>query len=113
MENNKSLFDIAMTVKKSCKEIKLATFFLLALRFWYRMNIMEYGKIQITLQAIVEYALYAEKIYSNRDKHVTIQKETCCWKSPPPDFVKFNVDGAIFYDQHKIKIGITLRDDKG
>lgn len=33
------------------------------------------------------------------------------WCKPPPRVSKLNIDGAIFPNQHKARVGISLRDD--
>lgn len=37
----------------------------------------------------------------------------CNWKPPAEDFVKLNVDGAIFFNPQKVGIGAIFRDNKG
>lgn len=36
-----------------------------------------------------------------------------CWKPPSKDFVKVNVDGAVFANEDKSGIGIVIRNHDG
>ena len=36
-----------------------------------------------------------------------------CWKPPSVDFVKINVDGAVFPDENKFGIGVVIRNHEG
>ena len=36
-----------------------------------------------------------------------------CWKPPSADFIKINVDGAVFPDENKSSIGVVIRNHEG
>ena len=36
-----------------------------------------------------------------------------CWKPPLVDFVKINVDRAVFHDENKSGIGVVIRNHEG
>ena len=36
-----------------------------------------------------------------------------CWKPPSVDFVKINVDGAVFPNENKSGIGVVIRNHEG
>lgn len=37
----------------------------------------------------------------------------CCWIHPPQEIMKLNINGVMFYDQHKARMRVILRDHKG
>ncbi|KAF5481279.1 hypothetical protein F2P56_001946, partial [Juglans regia] len=41
------------------------------------------------------------------------RKTVCSWKPPPIGFLKLNVDGAMIFSQHKVGVGVILKDERG
>lgn len=37
----------------------------------------------------------------------------CCWQHHPHNYLKLNMDGAIFFDYQKVGISFILRDEQG
>lgn len=63
---------------------------------------------------MIDFALSMKKIPNTmRQVPISQQKTSYSWQPPPTDFLKLNVDGAMFYDQHKAGVGIILLDTKG
>ncbi|KAF5469006.1 hypothetical protein F2P56_013111 [Juglans regia] len=71
---------------------------------------MEVALYQSGCRTPAQKAYKQVQVFDGVSKQVT---KVLSWSPPPPGFLKLNVDGAIFPDQHRAGIGIILRDGKG
>lgn len=51
--------------------------------------------------------------YQQSHPHNQVKKRPIKWEPPPLNFLKRNVDGALFFDHKKSGIGCLLRDHQG
>lgn len=62
----------------------------------------------------MEHAISLQRMFTMARQKPSIEiKKLCGWKLPPVGFLKLNVDGAMFRDQHKAGIGAILRYENG
>ncbi|XP_035545034.1 uncharacterized protein LOC118348152 [Juglans regia] len=90
----------------------LEKLFLIAWGMWYRRNQRLQADVVLTSRQATENALITYK------SHLQIQephggKTVCRWLPPEQGMLKLNVDGAVFANQRRARVGVILRDDKG
>lgn len=62
---------------------------------------------------MIDHVLFMQKLHQQLEESKTIKDKLCYyWQPPPEGYFKLNVDGTLFFDQHRARVGI-VRDEKG
>lgn len=85
-------------------EEDLAKFFIIEWGLWSQRNEMIYEKTNTHLQAAIEKDLSTISFYKECNEVHNSKKKEFGWTPPPDDFLKFDTDGAMFFDQHQTGI---------
>lgn len=64
-------------------------------------------------RALKNALLVLSNFHISHDMGVPLKRNEHRLEPPQDEFLKFNVDGAIFFDIEKIGIGVIVRDKKG
>lgn len=93
----------------------LEKFLLIAWGFWYKRNQRVCENKSLKPEQVVDHDLSLLKDHKDfKDRSKKTSQVKCCWIRPPPHgILKLDVDEAVFHDQHKARVDILLRDDKG
>lgn len=111
-----SFWDVVLHVRDKGGIEMFATFFVICWALWYQRNQFLYEKVVHHCTVVINNAISMQLAYKQVQVFDGVSKEVTKvlrWSPPPPGFLKLNVDGAIFPDQHRAGIGIILRDEKG
>lgn len=74
-----------------------------------------YENIELDPKFVIERALALQKTQQQDCSTLSLPnlKNGCKWIPPPDDYLKFNVDGAMFFDRKKAGIGAIIRSTHG
>lgn len=101
--------DIARWVSDHSEHLN--RFFCIAWGLWGRRNKMIYGKLHSNPTQAIEGALAIKENFQHLTSlPLSLNLLRSCWQPPPPDYDKFNVDGALFFKQKKVGVGFIPRD---
>lgn len=75
---------------------------------------MMQDKVSQDPNLVIEYALSMQNLYKELKATTSMKSITyCSWKPSHQDFLKLNVDGVIFFYQHKAGMAVILGNTKG
>ncbi|XP_040989052.1 uncharacterized protein LOC121236684 [Juglans microcarpa x Juglans regia] len=95
-------------------EDELFSLFTLAWDFWWRRNQMVHEQESLEVNQVIDYAFSAQKSFSElKQVPQSMVRAFYEWKPPPSNWLKLNVDGAVFDEINKAGVGLVLRDGKG
>lgn len=101
--------DIARWVSDHSEHLN--RFFCIAWGLWGRRNKMIYEKLHSNPTLAIEGALAIKENFQHLTSlPLSLNLLRSCWQPPPPDYDKFNVDGALFFKQKKVGVGFIPRD---
>ncbi|KAF5463104.1 hypothetical protein F2P56_019046, partial [Juglans regia] len=110
IDNFSNVFYVALAIFGAKKYDMLATFFALMWGFWYRRNKWFHEQVTLIPQQAAAHASSLLKSYREALKLSRKQlRDVCKWEPPYPDMLKLNVDGAVFSEMGKARIGAILR----
>ncbi|KAF5443558.1 hypothetical protein F2P56_036105, partial [Juglans regia] len=113
-QHGKSLLDNVKGVISSGSGSDFTIMIVICWGMWFRRNKMQMERELITPFAAANMALSLYKSFSAfKGFNVTEGKNHFRWCPPSSDFLKLNVDGAVFLGDTKAGIGMVLRDSTG
>lgn len=78
------------------------------------MNKLIYENVYHEPTHVIEFAISLQKV--QKEVQPSINKDSkllCYWKSPPPGYLKLNVDGAMFFCPRNAGVGVVLINERG
>ncbi|KAF5481611.1 hypothetical protein F2P56_002251 [Juglans regia] len=114
LQHDKRFMDNVKSVLTTSSEADFTLMFVLCWGMWYRRNKLKMESENITPYASTNMAISLYKSFSIlKVSNAANGKNLCRWKSPPSDFLKLNVDGAVVTEYKKAGIGMVLCDSNG
>lgn len=111
MTHNVMCTTLSLAEKGSLNDLK--TFFTIAWEFWFKRNKMAHDKNCMELIQVIDHVLPVQKLHQQLEESKTIKDKLCYyWQNPSEGYFKLNVDGTLFFQQHKARVGV-VRDEKG
>ncbi|XP_040996246.1 uncharacterized protein LOC121242461 [Juglans microcarpa x Juglans regia] len=115
------VFDRGKTVCKMTLDLcerqmheKLSVFFALAWSFWFRRNKYLHDQLLLSPKQVADGVVSMLKSYGQVQQKNRIQlMQHYKWQAPQSEWLKLNVDGAVFSKLGKTRVGVVLRDDHG
>lgn len=114
LDPQQSMMKTTLQLRSGGNSEELAIFLSVAWGIWYRRNKMVHDKETLDPRQVIEHALSLQRSFSVcKDQPVLKAKEHFRWNSPLAGILKLNVDGAMFRDPHRARVGVVLRDERG
>jgi ribonuclease HI len=103
----------------NCDQCQLVSFAMTSWSMWHKWNVQLWeGKAETSdqvlarAQGVLQAWQQAQEVY-NRSPSTRTQVQHATWYPPPADFVKCNIDAAIFSPEKKTSMGACGRNDEG
>ncbi|XP_022848821.1 AP-4 complex subunit mu-like [Olea europaea var. sylvestris] len=94
----------------------LSEFILITWGFWIRRNKMVHDQLNLPPQQVIATTLaktLTAEIGLSLNYFPGLLLHNYRWSAPPKKALKLNIDGALYFDSNKSRIGIILRDQEG
>ncbi|CAJ2634757.1 unnamed protein product [Trifolium pratense] len=104
---------------KRFHEDQLITFAMTAWSLWRKRNMHLWeNKIETIMQVVHRanntiQAWRQAKLNNTNRPHQSQHDQRVPWQTPPPSYLKCNIDAAVFSHDNKVSLGACLRDEKG